>query len=135
MADLRKWIFLAIVFQLCIGCTLKDISMISMPKIFQSEGEQALSAGIKSYKEGNYKEATRLLEEASSKGLRAKSDQVKVHKYLAFIYCVTGQKKKCESEFGSAFKVDPNFDLQPAEAGHPMWGPVFRSVKAKVGQY
>ena len=23
----------------------------------------------------------------------------------------------------------PKFDLEPAEAGHPIWGPVWRSVK------
>ena len=27
-----------------------------------------------------------------------------------------------------------NFDLTPAEAGHPIWGPVFRAVKADVAK-
>jgi len=26
--------------------------------------------------------------------------------------------------------VDPTMDLAPAEAGHPIWGPIFRAVKA-----
>jgi len=26
--------------------------------------------------------------------------------------------------------VDPGLELAPAEAGHPVWGPIFRSLKA-----
>jgi len=26
--------------------------------------------------------------------------------------------------------VDPPLDLAPAEAGHPVWGPIFRSLKS-----
>ena len=40
----------------------------------------------------------------------------------------------CRAEFRKAFEADPAFDLTPAEAGHPMWGPVFRSVKAEVAK-
>jgi hypothetical protein len=31
-------------------------------------------------------------------------------------------------EFQRALRVDPRTDLDPAEAGHPAWGPVFRSL-------
>jgi len=30
--------------------------------------------------------------------------------------------------------LNPSFDLTPAEAGHPVWGPVFRSAKSKVSK-
>jgi hypothetical protein len=30
-----------------------------------------------------------------------------------------------------ALDADPDFVLQPAEAGHPLWGPVFTSVKSR----
>ena len=129
MDSLRSWILLFAAVLICSGCALKEVIPF---KILQSEGEQALSAGVKSYEEGKYKEASGLLTEALRKGLSGKTDQVKAHKYLAFIYCVTGQKKKCTSEFRVAFKIDPKFDLQPAEAGHPIWGPVFRDVKASM---
>lgn len=128
MVVLRPWILIISAMLLCVGCTLKDLKL---PQ-FRSEGEQSLSTGIKLYEEANYEDATQYLQRALSKGLKDKDDQIKAHKYLAFIYCVSGRKKKCSSEFKEACKLDPNFELQPAEAGHPIWGPVFRSVKAKT---
>src|SRR5262249_40708819 len=96
-----------------------------------SKGEQELQRGIKSYEEGDYKAAAKQLQAALDLGLDAKRDQAKVHKYLAFIVCVTGHEKSCRDEFGKALDADPNFDPEPAEAGHPIWGPVLRSVKAE----
>ena len=61
----------------------------------------------------------------------SRPDRVKAHKYLAFIACVSSQQLTCREEFGIALELDPKFDLAPAEAGHPIWGPVFKSVKAK----
>jgi len=98
---------------------------------FQSEGEQKLSAGIKSYEEGDYKISSRLLQEALKKGLVSKSDKIQAHKYLAFIDCVTGQERRCSEEFKSILALDTNFELTGAEAGHPIWGPVFRNLKGK----
>jgi hypothetical protein len=64
--------------------------------------------------------------------LDAGSDQARAHKYLAFITCVSGREKSCRDEFRKAFDADPSFNLAAAEVGHPIWGPVFRSVKADV---
>ena len=36
----------------------------------------------------------------------------------------------CREEFRKALAIDPGMELAPAEAGHPIWGPIFRSVKA-----
>jgi hypothetical protein len=38
---------------------------------------------------------------------------------------------QCRDEFRKALDLDPSFDLRENEAGHPIWGPAFRSVKAK----
>ncbi|MBI2295732.1 MAG: TssQ family T6SS-associated lipoprotein [Betaproteobacteria bacterium] len=70
------------------------------------------------------------LQSALDAGL-GKSDQVKAHKHLAFIHCSSGREPRCRDEFRKALAADPGFDLDPAEAGHPTWGPVFRSVKAR----
>ena len=32
----------------------------------------------------------------------------------------------------SAFEIDPDFALTPAEDGHPIWGPVYRTVRATL---
>jgi hypothetical protein len=96
-----------------------------------SKGEQALEMGVKSYEDGEYKTAAKQLQTALDLGLEAKRDQAKAHKYLAFINCVSGREKSCRDEFHKALDADPKFDLEPAEAGHPVWGPVLRSVKAE----
>lgn len=99
--------------------------------LFQAQnGEAEFNAGIKSYENGNYKESARQLQVALDQGLK-QTDQVQAHKYLAFIHCVSGRQAQCRNEFGKALDADPNFTLQPAEAGHPLWGPVFTSVKGR----
>jgi len=94
-----------------------------------SKGEPALAAGLRQYEDANYAEALRQLQAAIDQGL-GQSDRVKAHKTLAFIHCVSGRPTACREEFRRALSIDPAFELPPAEAGHPSWGPVFRSVKA-----
>ena len=96
-----------------------------------SPAEQKLSAGVASYEEGDYKSSMASLQSALDLGLSSTRDKVRAHKYLAFIHCVSGREKQCHDEFRKAFEVDATFDLKPAEAGHPVWGPVFRGEKAK----
>lgn len=94
-----------------------------------AKGEPALAAGIRQYEDGNYAEASKQLQGALGQGLST-ADRVKAHKYLAFIACVTDRAATCRDEFRKALAIDPNMELAAAEAGHPVWGPVFRSVKA-----
>ena len=93
--------------------------------------EQKLAGGIKDYEDGDYKTSMEDLQKALEMGLSNKNDQVRAHKYLAFIHCISAREKQCRDEFKKALEIDPAFDLKPAEAGHPVWGPVFRSVKGK----
>ena len=84
-----------------------------------------------SYDNENLKISAKELQDALHSGLLNKHDQVIAHKYLAFIYCPSHRKKLCRNEFRMALELDPLFKLTAAEAGHPMWGPVFRSEKAR----
>jgi Tfp pilus assembly protein PilF len=94
-----------------------------------AKGEPALKAGIQQYEEGRYGEAARQLQSAISQGLSTR-DEVRAHKYLAFIHCVSDRIASCREEFRKALSLDPALELSAAESGHPGWGPVFRSVKA-----
>ena len=96
-----------------------------------SPAEQEFSSGVKSYEEGDYRTSMVALQGALDMGLNSKGDQVTAYKYLAFIHCISGREKQCRDNFKKAFEIDPHFDLKPAEAGHPVWGPVFRGVKGK----
>jgi len=93
-------------------------------------GDSFLQEGIEDYEEGNYRTAKRRLQFALEEGL-SRPDRVKAHKYLAFIACVSNQQLACREEFAVALQLDPAFELSAAEAGHPIWGPVFKSIKAK----
>jgi len=46
--------------------------------------------------------------------------------------CVAKRTSVCRAEFRKAFDADPAFTLAPAEVGHPMWGPVYKSVQAEI---
>jgi Tfp pilus assembly protein PilF len=98
--------------------------------LFESKANQALSAGIDAYNEGKYPDAVKSLQSALDQGLSV-SDQVKAHKYLAFTHCVSGKERLCREEFRKVLDINPNLELEPAEVGHPIWGPVFRSVKTR----
>lgn len=94
-----------------------------------SRGEAALATGLKQYEEGHYPESLKNLQSAIDRGL-AERDRINAHKHVAFIHCVSNRERACRDEFRKALRIDPGMELAPAEAGHPVWGPVFRSVKA-----
>lgn len=116
------------------GCASGPVSEITNPfaALFQgSKGEQALSAGIKQFEEGEYADATKSLQSALDLGISSASDRTKAHKYLAFIHCVSGRPAPCQDEFRKALAINPSMELEPSEVGHPIWGPEFRSAKAR----
>ena len=122
------WVAVAAVLLLT-SCATPPASRISA--LFQGKGAPALSAGISEFEEGRYPEATRSLNSALEQGLNSTSDLARAHKYLAFIYCVSNRVAQCREEFSRALDANPGMELEPSEAGHPIWGPVFRSAKAR----
>ena len=121
---------LAVVLVGCESATFKSIQQ-DFKTLFQTpKGAHDFADGIKQYEDGNYSEAARLLQSSIDLGLRS-DDQVKAHKYLAFIHCISGREQRCRDEFRAALKIDPSFELAANEAGHPIWGPAFRSAKAR----
>jgi Tfp pilus assembly protein PilF len=121
----------AILLLIAIGCSSGPVRAIGFDKLSMSKANQALSTGIQNYEDGNYKTAAKDLQIALDLGLTFDSDAVQAHKYLAFIHCLSNREKQCRDEFRKALEKDSEFDLKPEEAGHPTWGPVFRSVKAE----
>ena len=106
----------------------------SSPGPAKSPGEDELAAGIKSYGDADYQLAVKEFTSALDLHLAAKSSRITAHKYLAFIHCAYGRDKLCRAEFRKVLELDPHFELAPGEAGHPLWGPVFRSVKAEMAE-
>jgi tetratricopeptide (TPR) repeat protein len=89
---------------------------------------QRLTEALRLYEDGSYVEAEKAFRAALTRSLPP-ADAGKAHKHLAFIHCAAERALECRAEFQLALRVDPGTDLDPAEAGHPAWGPVFRSLK------
>jgi hypothetical protein len=47
---------------------------------------------------------------------------------------VSKYPRLCEDSFARILALDPAFELAPNEAGHPVWGPVFRHAQAQVAK-
>ncbi|MFC0133074.1 hypothetical protein CR105_05875 [Massilia eurypsychrophila] len=90
--------------------------------------QSGLKEGVAMYNNGDYNDAIKRLGAADVSG-GSKATQLQALKYTAFSYCVTSRQTLCRQQFEKALKLDPSFDLDPGEHGHPLWGPVF--VKAK----
>ena len=95
-------------------------------------GPAPFKLALQQYEAGDYAESARNFQGAIKEGLSAK-ELANAHKHLAFIYCVSNRERQCRDEFRKALSVDPALELEPAEAGHPVWGPIFKSVKAAAG--
>ena len=96
-----------------------------------SQGAPALSAGLRQYEDGAYVQSAKNLQGALDQGL-SNAESARAHKHLAFIHCASGRERACRDEFRKALAFEPSLQLAPSEAGHPAWGPIFRSVKAEV---
>lgn len=96
-------------------------------------GSPALARGMANYEDGNYSEAASQLKLSLEQKL-SPPEQILARKHLAFAYCVGGKDRLCADEFKKLVDISPSFELDAAEAGHPIWGPVFRRVKAKKAE-
>ncbi len=113
---------LAVALSACSSGPLREL-------IQPSKGSTALATGLHQYDEGQYADAARNIQAALDLGLTDR-EQAKAHKYLAFIDCASARERACREEFRKALSADPGLELTPAEAGHPVWGPIFASLRA-----
>jgi tetratricopeptide (TPR) repeat protein len=107
-----------------------------VPQITESQlrekARESLAQGIEQYNAGRSAEALRSLNAALDHGQLTRTEQGSARKYLAFIHCASGREAQCRDEFRKALEIDPAFELSVAEAGHPIWGPVYRDVRARL---
>jgi len=99
--------------------------------------ERALADGVGLYDAGDFNGAIKQLlgakaiwEDTTTPGGLA--NRLAAHKYIAFSYCVTNRRPQCRQQFVDAIKLDPDFQLEPAEKTHPVWGPEFERAKVQA---
>lgn len=99
-----------------------------LAELMERPGERALIEGIRAYDDGQYPQAEAALRRSLAAGLASARDRASAHKLLAFITCTSDRLAECEAAFRAAVAADPGFVLSRSEAGHPLWGPVYRKV-------
>jgi hypothetical protein len=97
--------------------------------VYSSPAEQQLAEADALYKQGDYGAAIKRLQSAPNIWNDTNDVRIRGHKLLAFNYCVTNQRVLCRQQFSRILDISPNFELSPAEAGHPIWGGEFKQAK------
>jgi Tfp pilus assembly protein PilF len=111
------------------ACATEKPAAPGLLDLSERPAEKALLVGMRAYEDGQYAEAEKQLRSALAKGLASPRDRAGAQKYLAFIYCTSERMTECEAAFRAARKADPSFTLSRSEAGHPVWGPVYKRLQ------
>ena len=98
---------------------------VGLTDLSERPAERALMGAMRAYDDADYPSVERQANEAMKLGLRSTRDVATAHKLRAFVYCTSNRLAACEAEFRAARVADPAFVLSKAEAGHPVWGPVY----------
>ena len=120
---------IALAAALMAGCVQPSPPPLGLLDVAARPAERALLAGLKAYDDAQYDSADRLFREALAAGLVSPRDRAEAHKRLAFIQCAAGRLGDCETEFKLARQADRTFALDKSEAGHPVWGPVYKKLQ------
>jgi len=120
--------FLSILLVALLGACAQFAPSGGLMDVAERPAEKALLAGLRAYDDGQYAQSEQQLEVALKTGLRSPKDKAAANKHLAFIYCASQRVPACEASFRAAREADPSFALSRAEAGHPLWGPVYKRV-------
>ena len=125
----RAGLALAFAASLCLAaCVQPPPAPVGLLDVSSRPAEKALLDGLKAYDDAQYGPAELHFKQAISLGLASRKDLAEAHKRLAFIACAATKLAECEAEFRLARQADPAFTLDRSEAGHPVWGPVYRKV-------
>ena len=116
---------LAIVTVLTACETAPQQPPVGLTDLTERPAERALMGAMRAYDDADYPAVERQANEAMKLGLRSNRDIATAHKLRAFVYCTSNRLAACEAEFRAARTADPAFVLSHAEAGHPVWGPVY----------
>ncbi|MFM9915451.1 MAG: TssQ family T6SS-associated lipoprotein [Rhizobacter sp.] len=111
------------------GCATTPPPRPGLLDVVERPAEQALLVGLRAYEDAQYIDAEKQFSLALRLGLPSPKDRAAADKHLAFIYCTSNRVTECEAAFRAARAADPGFSLSKSEAGHPLWGPVYRRVQ------
>jgi Tfp pilus assembly protein PilF len=117
---------LSILLLVLLGACAELRPQSGLMDVAERPAEKALLAGIRAYEDGQYASAEQQLQLALKIGLASPKDRAAAQKHLAFLYCTSQRMAACEAAFRAARQAEPGFALTRAEAGHPLWRPVYQ---------
>ncbi len=127
-----RWSTLPLLAVFLVACApapvIKPLEPMGLMDITERPAERALLNGLRAYDDGQYPDAERHLNDALKAGLVSVKDRAAAQKHLAFIYCTSRREALCEAAFKAARAAYPAFALSKSEAGHPVWGPVYKRL-------
>ncbi len=94
------------------------------------EQQQALQDLQHDYDAGDYANVARTVGLSVPLQTAPPSINIQALKLQAFSYCLLNNPQRCRRSFDRLLQRYPDFELDPAERQHPMWGPVFQQAKA-----
>jgi len=121
-----RWFVWGVLAAALAGCATTPQPSVGLTDVIERPAERALLTGMRAYDDAQYAQAERALTTALHTGLNSSKDRASAYKLLAFIYCTSNRVADCEASFRAARQADPTFALTRSEAGHPIWGPVYR---------
>jgi Tfp pilus assembly protein PilF len=124
----RPWLAICTGLLLTACASAPPPAPTGLAELMERPAERALVEGIRAYDDGQYPQAEAALRKSLAAGLASPRDRASAHKLLAFIFCTSERPADCEAAFRAAQAADPAFVLNRSEAGHPLWGPVYRKV-------
>ncbi|MDM9561934.1 MULTISPECIES: TssQ family T6SS-associated lipoprotein [Bordetella] len=113
------------------GCAGLGSSLEGPPS---QAAQDALAEVKQQYAAGQYGSVIRTVATSGDIAAAPKSLRIEAYKLQAFSYCVRNYAQLCEDTFVRILQLDSAFVLAPNEAGHPQWGPVFKSAQARAGR-
>jgi tetratricopeptide (TPR) repeat protein len=102
------------------------------PAFSHSEAQALYQQALVKYRESRFEAALVDFGAAASSGNLKSSEEINARKHMAFIHCSNGRELPCREQFQAILKAEPKFELAANEASHPVWGPVWRSVRGAV---
>jgi tetratricopeptide (TPR) repeat protein len=129
-APLLLKLFVPLLVALFAGCVQSPIQTGSPANAVPAPAAQTpYEQGLASYRDNRFDPALAELNSAILNGDLTSDENINARKHIAFIHCISHRETQCREQFQAILKINSKFDLAPNEAGHPTWGPVWRSVK------
>jgi hypothetical protein len=129
-ALLRRAAHLAVAF--AVALTTAACASIGVEDGPGSAAQRQLAEGIAHYDRGDYVAAIRTLMKSDEIWRGSLQTQVTARKYVAFSHCLSDRPDVCRQTFTELLRIQPDFRLAAAEAGHPQWGKVFEQARQEA---